>query len=179
MNSLLLKMIRLSSLCEICWWPINRLKAKAAWKWDSSSWHLLLSPTRRFFFYQQHLRIFHRRLDPWASATHHSQLISQNLKFPSPPPPLKTWESSKATRGGKEGRIQTWCCQRCGVDHQAARCLSCLALLSLLPNSLSSSVSGMREGSLDVASGPRTFASFAYRGVCEVRESIRWTPRWE
>lgn len=63
-------MIRLSSLCEIRWWPINTLKAKrvkAAWKWGSSSWHLLLSQPKRFF-YQEHLRIFHRRLviEPWS-----------------------------------------------------------------------------------------------------------------
>lgn len=47
------------------------------------------------------------------------------------------------------------------MNHEAALCLSFFALLSLLPISLPSSVSGMREGTLDVADGPRTCASFA------------------
>ena len=60
---------------------------------------------------------------------------------------------------------------RSGVHRQSALCLSFLALLPLLPVSLLSSESGMRAGALDVGYRARTFASFTWIGVYEVRES--------
>lgn len=158
--------MRLSSLCEICWWPINRFKAKgvkAALGWDSSSWLLLLSQARGFL--PATLKNLSQMTGSFSLG--HAGLTvhltePEFLRTPlSPLPSLKTYKKTvRPPEVGRKGHTQTWCRQRSGVNHQAATQLSFLALLSLLPVSLPSLVSGIREGTFDIGFKHRTFTSW-------------------